>query len=248
MAYENRLTCFIDILGFKNAITKSKSDQDFFNKLFAILNELNPDVVLESQQTLAVSKFGYPSSRIDDPPFMERQLSDSYPLKITQFSDSFVLSCSTENLQSGFVLLSIVSKIVSDFFWKLGLLVRGGIVIGELAHDGQRIVFGPAMNEAYELESKQAIYPRILISNEAYEFFRISFGGREEFSIIDQSFDGYRIIDLISILMNPYASWCEAEILQQLERIESEIAASSRQAHPKIAYLKTRFNQHKVQV
>lgn len=41
------------------------------------------------------------------------------------------------------------------------VLLRGGITIGDLYHDGN-IVYGPAMNEAYLLESQKAVYPRVI--------------------------------------------------------------------------------------
>lgn len=49
-----------------------------------------------------------------------------------------------------------------------GYLVRGGICFGEAYLDDLSF-FGPAVEEAYFLESKQAIVPRILISNKLGE-------------------------------------------------------------------------------
>lgn len=43
-----------------------------------------------------------------------------------------------------------------------GFLLRGGITIGEIVHDGE-CVFGPALNRAYELESQIAKYPRFVL-------------------------------------------------------------------------------------
>ena len=44
-------------------------------------------------------------------------------------------------------------------------MFRGGISIGDCFHDG-KIIFGPAMNEAYKLESKVAKWPRVVISED----------------------------------------------------------------------------------
>jgi hypothetical protein len=46
-----------------------------------------------------------------------------------------------------------------------GFFVRGGMSIGQL-HIRDGFVFGPALVEAYELESREAIHPRIVLSSE----------------------------------------------------------------------------------
>ena len=62
-------------------------------------------------------------------------------------------------------LTSQILKIVHAQSWLLfdeELLIRGGITIGELAKSyGQ--IFGPGFVRAYELESKHAEYPRVLV-------------------------------------------------------------------------------------
>ncbi|MGP4105985.1 hypothetical protein [Virgibacillus sp. L01] len=49
-----------------------------------------------------------------------------------------------------------------------GIQMRGGITSGELCHV-DNIVYGPAMVEAYELESKHAIYPRVVVDKKTIE-------------------------------------------------------------------------------
>jgi len=46
-----------------------------------------------------------------------------------------------------------------------GFPIRGGLTFGDL-HISERLVFGPSAIEAYELETKRAIYPRIVVSDE----------------------------------------------------------------------------------
>lgn len=46
--------------------------------------------------------------------------------------------------------------------WQHNILLRGALTIGEIYHD-ENMVFGPAMVEAYELESKVAEFPRIIL-------------------------------------------------------------------------------------
>jgi hypothetical protein len=60
----------------------------------------------------------------------------------------------------------IVSKIAAEAL-NIGLLVRGGLTMGMLYHaDG--VVFGEAMIDAYHLESRVAIYPRVAVSSRIY--------------------------------------------------------------------------------
>jgi hypothetical protein len=54
-----------------------------------------------------------------------------------------------------------------------GVLIRAGLAIGNVhvGLNGSGPVFGPAMVRAYEIESGEAIYPRIVIDDSAYEQF-----------------------------------------------------------------------------
>jgi hypothetical protein len=53
----------------------------------------------------------------------------------------------------------------------LGVLIRAGLTVGDayLPASGDGPVFGPAMVRAYEIESQEAVYPRIVIDDDALE-------------------------------------------------------------------------------
>jgi len=73
---------------------------------------------------------------------------------------------SQEIVSQEIVSHEIVGKIAAEAL-KIGLLVRGGLTIGKLYHsDG--VAFGEAMVDAYRLESRVAIYPRIAVSSRIY--------------------------------------------------------------------------------
>ena len=60
-------------------------------------------------------------------------------------------------------------KVLYEFL-KNGFIARGAITYGDLFYDNEKnIWFGPAMNRAYFLESKLAIFPRIIIDPEYAE-------------------------------------------------------------------------------
>jgi len=46
-----------------------------------------------------------------------------------------------------------------------GILIRGGITIGKIIHTETGIVFGQGLIDAYQLESRAAKYPRIILSD-----------------------------------------------------------------------------------
>lgn len=97
------------------------------------------------------------------------ELQKQYPfngntsMQLTAFSDSIVVS---DLVGDGFGNQTILHYASYLWFQLLGhgIMARGGIASGELHHEQGR-VFGPAMNEAYELESEFAIYPRIVLSD-----------------------------------------------------------------------------------
>jgi hypothetical protein len=93
------------------------------------------------------------------------------PVNVSTFSDNIVIS-------------SIPSKEITPYFLReiatiqlmtasMGFLLRGGIAVGEIIHD-EEVVFGPALNRAYELESKVAIYPRIVVDEPVLKIGKIA--------------------------------------------------------------------------
>lgn len=135
--YEDRLVAFIDVLGFSNMVDDTKGDEQKLRHLTAALDALY-------NRIWAWEADGVNSS-----------------FAFTQFSDSIVISALAESSDSFGMLQQLllgVMELVDDY----DILVRGGIARGQLIHD-RTMVVGPAMVEAYHLESKEAKYPRIII-------------------------------------------------------------------------------------
>lgn len=87
--------------------------------------------------------------------------------QVTTFSDSAVISYPLN--MRGALLYTIIDIIHLQLeLGYRGIMLRGGIAIGDLYH-ADDIVFGPAMNEAYFLESKVAKFPRVVIRRETLE-------------------------------------------------------------------------------
>jgi hypothetical protein len=82
------------------------------------------------------------------------------PVNVSTFSDNIVISSVPDKEITPYFLREMAT--IQLMTASMGFLLRGGIVVGDIIHD-EEVVFGPALNRAYELESKVAIYPRIVV-------------------------------------------------------------------------------------
>ena len=159
--YKEHLTAFIDLLGFKAAIdTKDKQD------------------ILELLQSFARQVGDYHYS--ERPTIYDNITEIRIRPTITVFSDNIVISYPIDdetnpmkNINRRLMgnLLGHIMRLASYSLSK-GFLIRGGIAKGMLYHM-ENVVFGDALIEAYELESKKANMPRVLISDGVKDFFGI---------------------------------------------------------------------------
>jgi hypothetical protein len=82
------------------------------------------------------------------------------PVNVSTFSDNIVISSVAHKEITPYFLREMAT--IQLMTMSMGFLMRGGITVGDIIHD-EEVVFGPALNRAYELESKVAIYPRIVV-------------------------------------------------------------------------------------
>lgn len=166
MEYEERLCVFIDILGWKEA-TNTLSAGDLF-KIF--------------QPFVEVSKeHQFHKGFIEDAKNNQKEIMGNWiktlikgrkalipthynQVQLTIFSDTLVLSKPASWTGRIYNNLPFIIR----GFLEQGFIIRGGISLGRLYHK-DNIIFGPALIEAYEIEHAQAIFPRIIISNEVIE-------------------------------------------------------------------------------
>jgi len=144
LAYENRYTAFLDVLGWSNVIEESVYTPEIVKRLGQVSNNR-----FEDELSIHTSSVLHPEA----------------DLQIIQFSDCIVIS--TRVCKDGFkVLMKEVWRVVL-LRSVMGLYVRGGITIGKLIHQDS-VVFGPSLIRAYHLESDkgQAVFPRIISDNE----------------------------------------------------------------------------------
>jgi hypothetical protein len=84
----------------------------------------------------------------------------------TFFSDTLVVATPADDPAEAVDLLTRDAARLQLALTARGFFVRGGLSLG-LFSIGDGLIFGPALVEAYELESRHAIHPRIVLSKEA---------------------------------------------------------------------------------
>lgn len=198
--YEKRIVCFLDILGFEKIVNDS-TNQDLSVKNVAI-EKLN--IIYNTY------KINYFTS--NDTP------------QITQFSDSIVISICYNEEDGVFYFLSRLTVLIQELV-KNRILCRGGISIGDLYHKEQTIC-GPALIEAYKLESKIANYPRVILGQEILEIAKRYKGSQNTPKQVDASlmkilgydFDGFYFIDYFNNIETEFGT--EQELLEYFAPIQ----------------------------
>lgn len=134
--YLEKIVAFIDILGFKNLVQDEAKCEDI-------------GVILKLPYLI----------RTDD---IAKRLKIK-GVMMTSISDSIVFSIETKERGAMNKIVKLLSVFMQVLLFQYGLLLRGGIAVGKLYHD-REVVYGPALIKAYDLESKFAEYPRIIMA------------------------------------------------------------------------------------
>lgn len=179
LKYEQRLVLFLDFLGFKERIKESQRDQAMIQEIASAITHI---------RNIASMSATHMST-----------------LRVTQFSDSLVVSYRIGERSSAFDLISNLGFIVADLAYR-GFLVRGGVTVGLLIHSPKHL-FGPGLVRAYYLESEVARFPRVIVDPDLLDVAGHSPArhntGDEERAYVEgylrEDSDGYRYLDYISV-------------------------------------------------
>lgn len=157
-------TVFLDILGY-GAVNKSIDNHAKAKELIEFLNK-NKEI-LEGRDKV-ISKLSSKKGEFD--------LKDYYDVKFAFISDSIVISYDPKEVgglsephrrmhsaNSLFLLLQRLQELILHLLENKGLFLRGGISKG-YSYVNEQYAVGTGVIEAYELESKTAIYPRIVVA------------------------------------------------------------------------------------
>ncbi|MDP9077076.1 MAG: hypothetical protein M3O71_06605 [Bacteroidota bacterium] len=191
---------YLDILGFSQKI--KENDLTYFSKYLNVLEmELKH---IESHHDLS-GKEGL----------------KSFELKI--FTDNFVFGHPWYD-QSGESELGNIFEVLSHIqftFAKSDIFIRGAITMSNLYMD-ENIVLGPALVDAYKLESEKALNPRIILSPEVVEVVKehINYYAEHDSSPQNKEYlvdiDGLYFVNYLFILFYDF-NYPERKIVVELE-------------------------------
>lgn len=187
MKYEQRVVAFIDILGFKTLLdgTLGKDGND---------NEDAIDAVVSAYEEI------YDIWNLDE----GLNIYNSKPSqgkKVSIFSDCVVVSFEIDRPSEVFYTLLEIKWLIMRLIDR-GMLCRGAVSMGKFIHT-DRYLFGPALVEAYMLESKAAMYPRVILDHAVIEAGINNRGSEHTISqeeayvhsLLEQDSDGMYYID-----------------------------------------------------
>jgi hypothetical protein len=158
---DERFTLFFDFLGSSTATSWPKE------RLYPFLDLL-----------IAIAAQMQSAQDIDGSPQQDGSYRFSITPEVTAFSDNIVVSYPSlgddtsvfEAHWAKFMCQDAIRILsgVAEMGLRIGVLIRGGFSFGQLYHENG-VVFGEAMVDAYQLESKHAGHPRVLVSERIIE-------------------------------------------------------------------------------
>ena len=158
--YEKRLVAFIDILGFKEIVKQSEKD---ISKIELINSVLDYFKTWETK-----GKWDLRLVEIEED--AQKRGIENFDIRgktnITAFSDSIVVSVKVDNNINEMASTLIINlAYIGAILLEKGILLRGGLTVGNLIHIENGTVFGQGLIDSYKLESNSAKYPRIILSD-----------------------------------------------------------------------------------
>jgi hypothetical protein len=161
LKYEKRIIAFIDILGFRELIKDSEKNPGTLEKIHEIINyfknwekpeswNLKTIEIEEDAQKKGLANFDL-----------------SNKSTCTCFSDSIIVSIKISDGDINAILSTLIANIsyIGSYIIQKGILFRGAITIGNIIHQDNGIILGQGFIDAYNLESKLAIFPRIVVAD-----------------------------------------------------------------------------------
>lgn len=221
MQYEDRYVAFIDILGFRNRVSKAHEQPELIGRLVTALNEMLAYHPLQERMS---GTQGFENT-----------------FRVSTFSDNIVISGSYNAI--GAALVFNLSAHLAMRLLHHGVYARGAVSKGKLIHT-EKIVLGEGLIRSYELESRASIYPRIIVDEQVLQAAVTT--QSVLFSIV-KDFDGIHFIDYLTPTMATVCSGDAGSDKHYLEDARAQIAGDLSSIHDvavkaKIVWLARNFN------
>lgn len=168
--YNERAVAFLDVLGFKSKL------QSFEKEAIEFKDNLENNVENESDSSESFDGIRFYSAKANE--FINTfnsAISKLNPdnFRYYLFSDNICINAKNDSSDNSSLieLLLIISELYYEFAQK-GYFLRGGIDYG-LFIDDSSLALGVPLVNAYNIESLQAVFPRILLSNNFVKQFEL---------------------------------------------------------------------------
>jgi len=230
---QDSLCAFIDILGFKERTSEAaRNDASSRNE------ETNQQRLLEE----IVKALEQATTRLESGKNVTQVQSGKSRITEKFFTDNVIIgySCKAESVQNDLLhLIEIVAEYQLCMATK-GFFVRGGISHGLLAMN-ETIVFGKALLDAYELESKSAHYPRIILHPNLKQVIDVPLSSVPETDKatwarrLESDTDNFLFVNYLSALFGPsphprnptnFQKIDESMLVEHRQQIETHLADS----------------------
>lgn len=186
LKYDKKLVAFLDLLGITALVLEAEDGEE--SDIIARMEKIKQIAMIEAKEYM-----------------------DTSHLDVLHLSDSFIFACPAEMLPQMLDLLCMVQMRV---LVECHRLLRGALEYGDvIVSDQGRQIIGPAYIRAYQREARDAIYPRVIISNAVWKLIQDGF---PTYSSTIMSYDRERALDCVQ-------AYCDREgdantIISRLKR------------------------------
>lgn len=168
MKVENRIVCFIDILGFSSVVEGFEKTQDI-----SVIEKIRDAFDYSLKVITNAFDIGGPSDYYKKKGVTEEHFATlKRELLFRSFSDNVIITLPyTESRVNFFTRLHLIILFSNTFQYNMtskGIYTRGGISFGSFYSD-ENIIFSTALINAYNLEKNIAQFPRIVIDQKIIE-------------------------------------------------------------------------------
>jgi hypothetical protein len=191
--FSQRFIAFVDILGFSEIVRRMSLDVDLFWLIRDVLKQLD-----EKSRDVQDYRCKKRNAKKTDRAGGKVSTARSSDLQMTAFSDCYVLS----DVSTPWRVLAAVQSFASHLLAE-GILTRGGIVQGDAYHH-DRVLFGPGVIDAYNLESDVAKYPRMIVEERVRRAVWDYHKGKWQGRLLKRDADGCWFVNL---LVPSLSSW-----------------------------------------